>query len=373
MNKIKPLCLILLWPATASAETPDIEPRATPERQLSDDISYKLIGYLRLEGTVVRDDPDVQFVGRNDGFRLQNARVGIDGRWRDRVHLRLSADGAVDERDDANEVEGTLRFALKDAFVDLELAPLAVVRVARFRIHFDLEELTSPSRRGFIDGALSSQGVRATEGFQRSGLGVDRNLGVALRSDRLVDGEGFQLGYEVAAQNGNGESDAANDNDSLAYSAALFATIAGAITAHVGGRYNRRTELNLPFANTEDDLEAAFAVRVRARPVRASAQVLYRRTEFKTTGGPSENAFGFHGEALVTIPGAEIVEVGYRFSFLEPTDLMPADQVMEHTGGINLTLESLRSMLQLNYTHPVEQAGLELRNDRVEALFQVSL
>jgi hypothetical protein len=266
-----------------------------------------------------------------------------------------------------------LRFALKDAFVDLELAPLAVLRIARFKITFDLEEITSPSRRGFIDRALSSRGVRSTEGFEDPGLGVARNLGIALRSERLAGGEGFALGYEVAAQNGNGEADATNDNDALAYSATLFATVAETVWVHAGGRYNRRTVNNLPFTNTEDDFELAAGLRVIADPLRASGQVLYRRTEFPTTGGPDQNAYGLHGEALVTIPGLDALEVGYRFSLLEPDDLMPSDRVMEHTAGINLTLEELRSMLQLNVTHTVEQAGLELRNDRVEALFQLSL
>lgn len=356
-----------------SAAAPAIEPRTTPERELSDDIRYKLIGYIRLETAFVRDDPDVEFVGRNDGFRLQNARIGVDGTWRDRVRVRLSADGAIDERDNANEVEGTLRFALKDAFVDLELAPALVVRIARFKIYFDIEELTSPSRRGFIDPALSSRGVRATEGFEEPGLAVRRNLGVALRSERLVDTGQLVLGYEVAAQNGNGERDAANDNDSLAYSAALFATIADAVSVFGAGRYNRRTELMLPFARTEDDFEAAAGARLSMAPVRGTAQVLYRRTDFPTTGGEHANAFGVHAEALVTIPGVEALEAGYRFSLLEPTDLMAGNRVIEHTAGINVSLPRLRSMLQVNATHTVEQAGFELTNDRVEALFQLSL
>ena len=372
------MTLLIAPPAAAQADddtaaAPAIEPRTTPERQLSDEITYKLIGYIRLEGGLVRDDPDVEFVGRSDGFRLQNARIGVDGRWRDRVRVRMSADGAIDERDNANEVEGTLRFALKDAFVDLELAPALVLRVARFKIYFDIEEVTSPSRRGFIDRSLSSRGVRSTEGFEEAGLAVRRNLGVALRSERLVDTETLTLGYELAAQNGNGELDASNDNDALAYSATVLATVAGALSIHAAGRYNRRTELMLPFARTEDDFEAAAGVRLGLPLVRGTAQLLYRRTEFPTTGGDHENAYGVHAEALVTIPGAEMVEVGYRFSLLEPGDLMAGNRIMEHTAGVNLSLPELRSMLAVNATHTVEQAGFELRNDRVEALFQLSL
>jgi hypothetical protein len=355
------------------ATPPATEERASaPRTAAAGDIEYRLIGYLRLEGAVVTNDPEVEFVGRNDGFRLQNARVGIAGSWRERVRIRLSADGAIDEREDPNEVEGTLRFALEDAYVDLVAARQAELRIARFKIHFDIEQVTSPSRRAFIDRALSSRGVFATEGFETSGLGVDRSLGIALRSEALLAAGSFALGYEIAAQNGNDSSDAANDNDSLAYSAALFAAAGGA-SVWAGGRYNRRTEGELPFRRTEDDYEAAVGARVIAAPVRATAQLLYRRTDFATTGGPAQNAFGVHAEAMVAIPGIDMVEVGYRYSILEPSDLIPSDRVQEHTAGANLALPRWRSALQLNVTHTVEQAGRELDNDRIEALFQLSL
>lgn len=370
--------LALSRPASAqpgeAAAPPDTAERASEAHTAaSGDIEYRLIGYLRLEGSVVSDDPDVEFVGRNDGFRLQNARVGVVGSWRKRLRVQLSADGATDERDNPNDVEGTLRFALKDAFVDLVLAPQLVVRVARFKIHFDIEEETSPSRRGFVEAALSSRGVFATEGFETPGLAVRRSIGVALGSEALIDTPALSLGYEVAAQNGNGELDAANDNDALAYSAALFATVAGGASLWAAGRYNRRTEGELPFRRTEDDFEAATGARLQTGLVRATAQLLYRRTRFPTTGGPDANAFGVHAEALVKVPGAPFLEAGYRYSLLEPSDLIPSDRVQEHTAGVNLELARYRSLIQLDVTHTVEQAGRELDNDRIEGLFQISL
>lgn len=357
----------------ANASPPAIDERATSSRELTDDIDYRLIGYLRLEAAMVADDPDVDFVGRNDGFRLQNARVGVEGTWRDRLTVRLSADGALDERENANEVEGTLRFALKDAYADIELASAATVRVARFKPYFDIEELTSPSRRTFIDSALSSRGVFATEGFETRGLGVGRSLGVALRSDAVLERPSFALGYELAVQNGNSELDAANDNDSLAYSAAGFATIAEVASVFAAGRYNSRTEGELPFRRTEDDIEVAAGARIASSSFRATAQAIFRRTQFPTTGGPDENAFGAHAEALIKIPSLEWLELGYRYSFLEPSDLIPSDRVQEHTAGINVAVSSWRSTVQINATHAVEQSGRKLSNDRVEALFQVSL
>jgi hypothetical protein len=340
---------------------------------LSEDIDYRIIGYLRIQGAIVQNDPDVAFVGRNDGFRLQNARVGIDGTWKQAIRLRLSADGAIDEREDPNAVEGTLRFAVKDAFADVLLSPYATLRLARFKIVYDMEEDLPPAERTFINPALSSRGTLATEGFETRGLGVSRNLGIALRADAAVESSGVALGYELAAQNGNGELDSANDNDSLAYSAAVFATIAERATVHVAGRFNRRTEGELPFRRTEDDWGAAVGVRYAYAPIRATAQLLVRRTMFPTTGGDAENAFGAHADAAVTIPGADWLEAGYRYAILDPSDLIPSDRVQEHTAGVNFRVPSYRLRLQLNYTHTVEQGGRVLDNDRVEGLVEVSL
>jgi hypothetical protein len=349
-------------------------PESPPEPDANDsDIEYELIGFLRLEGAIVQDDADVGFVGRNDGFRLQNARVGIDGTWRDRLRIRVSADGAVDERQEPNDVEGTLRLALRDAFADVLFSPKAVLRVARFKTIFDIEEGTSPREQAFIDRALSSRGVFATEGFQTRGLGVRRSLGVALRSEQLIVAPAVEVGYELAAQNGNDDLASANDNDALALSTAVWGRFNNRSLVFVAGRFNRRTEGDLPFRRTEDDFAAVAGTRVFMDPVRFTVQGLFQRTTFNTTGGPDENAFGAHAEAVLRIPNAEWFEVGYRYSVLDRSDLISADRVQEHTGGINVMVEDYHLRLQLNYTHAVEQAGRDLDNDRIEGVVEVQL
>jgi hypothetical protein len=357
-------------PTTTEAVNTD-EPQSIGEAQT--DIAYKLSGNLRVVGSVVQDDPQVQFVGRNDGFRLQNATLGIDSRWKDKVSVRISAEGARDERDTANDVEGTLRFVIKDAYADLHVHNALTVRVARFLPIFELDESTATRDRKFVRSSLESRGVFSTDGFETPGFALRRNLGVALRSDKAYSSGDFNLGYEVAAQNGNGEFDSANDNDALAYSVALLFSKGEIFRAHAAARYNQRTEGELPFRTSENEIAGAAAVVLNIAPVRAAAQVIFKRIDYPTTGGPVENGFGGHGELSMVFPGFDFIEVGYRYGILDDSDLMPNNRVQEHTGGVNLLLPSYNTRLMLNYTHPVEEGGRKLSNDRVEALAEVNL
>ena len=337
-------------------------------------MTYRFGGYLRLEGALVENDPSVAFVGRNDGFRLANARVQMDGRWRERIAFRISADGADDERVGANATGGQLRFALKDAYADVRFWHAAVLRAGQFYPTFDLDEVRGQAELAFVDRALESRGTFATEGWETPGMGPGRSLGVALRAPRALGGEALALGYELAAQNGNGEDQAANDNDSLAYSGALILSFTNDSMLYGAVRHNRRTVGELPFREVEEDLAGAVAASLGLGPARVAAQAIVRQTSFPTTGGLEENAFGAHAQATFRFPALGLwFEPGYRFAILEPSDLIDNDVVQEHTAGLAVGLDDLRSKVLFNVTHVVEEAGRELQNDRAEVLLQVSL
>src|SRR5215468_5498296 len=94
--------------------------------------SFEPYGYLRLQYIAVQNDPNVAFVGRDDGFELQNARIGARGTYGPRMSFALSFDGAVDERAQINSPDGKLRVGLRDAYADVlmagqrEIAPVYV-------------------------------------------------------------------------------------------------------------------------------------------------------------------------------------------------------------------------------------------------------
>src|SRR5437879_6698892 len=56
--------------------------------------AWEPFGYLRVQYIAVQDDPNVPFVGRADGFELQNARIGARGRLGTRAAFVISFDGA---------------------------------------------------------------------------------------------------------------------------------------------------------------------------------------------------------------------------------------------------------------------------------------
>jgi hypothetical protein len=376
---------LLLIPALARAQQPPpqeevIEVTPPPEaRPVSPSpggfggFRYELFGILRMKGGFTQDDPNVQFVGRNDGFALQNARVGLIGTW-DRLLFRFSAEGAVDERTGANATVGVLRFELKDAFLDVRVADALTFRAVRFEPIFDLEEYIPTSERAFVDFALESRGVLPTQGYQVAGLSPGRSIGVAIRSDRLLTAGAIDFGYELAVQNGNGEYSSDNDNDSLAYSAALFAHW-GRSFFFLAGRQKDRTVGELPFLQTQKDYEGAAGARIALGPIEVAGQVIGRHTTFPTTGGPDENAFGAHAQVVFhfVFDDKVSIEPGYRFAIYDPSDLISTDQVIEHTLGVTFRLTQVPIRVQLNYTHPIEQPGRELENDRLEGAFEVSL
>jgi hypothetical protein len=109
--------------------------------------------------------------------------------------------------------------------------------------------------------------------------------------------------------------------------------------------------------------------------VRFGAQALVRHTRFPTTGGPAENSFGGHGQIAYTLPitGNVSIAPAYRWGIYEPSDLVVADQVQEHTFGLTFATRAWPVRFQLFATHAVEQGGRQLDNSRLEALLEVRL
>lgn len=351
-------------------------------------VEWEPFGYLRAQWAGVQQDDDVAFVGRSDGFSLQNARVGVRGALGARVRFELSLDGAVDERERVNTPNGRLRVGLRDAFVDLrelapELIPLPValsLRVGRFEAWFDPDGYDGDTERAFVDRALESHGVSATEGWETSGLPPGRSIGVAahLRFWPKRDGgaldEALQLRGEAAVMNGAGEFASGNDNDALALSAALRLVKPERGWLQAAVRRNPRTEGDLPFQQEEVDTAFSLGGGVSLGPVTVAGGGVLQYTRFSTTGGPRQRAWGAHGQAMVRVlKGARPLDAGYRFAALDPSSLVVTDRLMEHTAGLVLGLEALRARLQLNVTHAVEQEARQLSNDRAELLLELQL
>jgi hypothetical protein len=346
--------------------------------------SWEPFGYLRLQYLAVENDPNVAFVGRDDGFELQNARVGVRGELDHRIGFMLAFDGAVDERLQVNTPDGKLRVGLRDAFADVQISqdvPLSV-RGGFFQAWVDPEALVGDTERELVDHPIESRGMRATEGFQTAGLTPGRSLGAAIRVEterppapRFIGGPSVGIGVELAVQNGADEFASNNDNDKLALSAAVVVRLRNNSWVMVAGRYNPRSVGDLPFRQDENDLQGTAGLRLALGPIVIGGGAIAQRTTYPTTGGPSQTAFGGHAQLMVPIPlPVDLpLEVGYRFGILDPSSLITTDRVMEHSAGAVLAVPRYRMRIQLQATHVVEQAARELANDRAQLAVELSL
>jgi hypothetical protein len=334
---------------------------------------WEPFGYLRVQYIVVQNDPNVAYIGRDDGFELQNARLGARGTLDQRVAFVLAFDGAVDERLQVNTPNGKLRVGLRDAFADVALGGRLRVRGGFFQAWVDPEALVPDTQREQVDLPIESRGMRATEGYQTPGLLPGRSLGAAIRVDPAPPAAGIELGFEVAVQNGADEFSSNNDNDRPAVSAALLARLPRDSWLVAAARYNPRTVGDLPFRQDEDDLQVAGGARIALGPLALGGGAVFQRTSYPTTGGPVQTAFGGHGQAMVALPVALPIAVGYRFGVLDPSSLVTTDRVMEHTVGAVLGVPRYRMRVQLQVTHVVEQAARALSNDRAQLLAELSL
>jgi len=357
---------------------PPVE-RVAPEAPPASDppkVTWEPFAYLRLQYRMVRNDPNVSFIGRDDGFELQNARLGVRGRLATRFRYRLAFDGAFDEREQLNVPQGRLRVALRDAFVDAVVSGDLVVRAGYFKTLFDpdLADQYEDTDRAFVDRPLESRGVRATDGYQTPGLPPGRSIGAALRLEPDVTKKsGGRLGFELAVQNGGEPTSSNNDNDVPAVSASVFARLANEGWLVASARFNRRTAGELPFRRDEDDLQGAFGARLPVGPIGLGAGVVFVRTMFPTTGGPVENSYGAHAQLTLKIPGSRPVSIGYRFGILDASSLILTDRVIEHTAAAVIGVPEIRVRFQLQFVHAQEQGARALTNDRAQLAAELSL
>ncbi len=333
--------------------------------------SWEPFGYLRLQYVFVQNDPNVAFIGRDDGFELQNARIGVRGSYLERVRYAVSIDGGIDEREQPNSPDGRLRTGLRDAYADVIVSgKTTFLRGGYFQTWADPNRLVADTVRELVDRPIESRGVRSTEGYYTPGLAPGRSLGAAMR---IEPAHANAIGFEVAIQNGASEFASNNDNDLPAISASLLFRMVDDGFIVAGARWNPRTEGELPFRRDETDVQGNLGAQLNAGPVRIGAGAIFQHTTFGSTTAPAENSYGAHAQLAVALGATSPVLVGYRFGILDPSSLIVTDRVMEHTVGAAIAVPSYRMRVQLQATHVMEQAARELSNTRVQLAGEVSL
>lgn len=342
---------------------------STAEEQVVGGINIRWNGYFRLLGEVIENDSKSAFIGRNDGFKLANARLGIQARKGD-FSAYISMEAAAGERETFNDPNPTFRVMPRDAYLRYEVSNFARVTAGRFKTPYDLSSLEATALRTFIEQPVESRGVLPTQGFEVDGLATDRQLGIMIHREHLgLDLAGFDFGYALALTNGFSRNFAFNDNDRPAAFLRLTAYWEEYVALNIAGFADTRTTGDLPDLFDEDVKGLEASLLMSAFGFTLEGQFLFQTTDFETSGQPRVDSWGGHAQVAYSLWG---VTAAYRFAFLDPNldDIEDADRVIEHTVGLSYGLEDLPLRFMLNGTVAQEQAGRKLSNNRLTALAQ---
>ena len=386
-------------PAPPPAPAPAAAPTPSPWQ-------FEWGGYVHMAYRFIQQPANYDIAGRNNGFQLEQARIGIRVQYKDVVAARVSVEGASEDRVSQSFPGGQITARLRDAY--LTWAPHVAFRVSvgQMVTPWDLDSMRSDAELPFVSRAVPVEGVQPTEGFTTRGLGADRSLGIALHSGFIGFGPSkmASLRYQLLVGNGNGQNQLFNDNNLPAVFGRVEAAFWGKqgvpadrvapmyaftdeprlpiVSLGFAAQWNPRTAGNLPDLVRETD--TGFTGDIAAALFGAEIQggIIYMRTTFDTLSStPDQERFGWWAHARYTIPKLPFaVTPGYRIASYAPrahlsTQVSPSEtarddalSLLYHTFGITArpTLK-LPIHIGLNYTITVERGVNVLNNDRVEA------
>ena len=323
-------------------------------------------GFVRAGFSFVRDDPVVDYIGRADGFEFAAARLALSAQPFDKALVHISMDAALGEPTDQAGVSGDRVLAARDVFI--QYAPFAAlaVRVGQFKAPFMAETLGCDADSLFFHRSIVESGLAAPFGYAADGLGLGRQLGASISSQRL-DFRGFGLRYDVGVFNGNGENALFNDSDGVMPVGRIELDYLRKVRIGAALAYNRRTEGTRPDLMDEENLSFTVDLAVSLYGVQLLAAYAQNNRSFATISSDQgdEHSRGILAQISWRHRGTGL-EPAYRFEMLEPTDLFEGTRVMHHTVGLNWKPEWLPLRLYVAYTVRIEEEARGLTNDGFE-------
>ncbi|SRR5260221_1366233 len=337
--------------------------------------AIELSGYAILGGAWTQSDPNTVSIGRNNGFALGDARIELTGRPADSLWVYLSIDGATPVVG-AAPTQGQRAVSLKDAYGVWAPGGHVRVQAGQFKAPQDVEELLEETELKFVSRSIVSVGVTAPFGYDAQGLGLDRQIGLGIGTDRMETFAGGLIA-QVAVTNGNGENQYLNDTQypSVVGRAALD-LFGRALTVGVDGYFQPRGYGTQPTFFRDNLFGAGADARYERGPLHAMLLVQLRNTHHVTTQAPDELALGVSLEGAWKFGGW--IEPALRVSRLDPSDQIKNSVTGDHlavvtwiTAGVNLYAPNAPARLSLDLTHRIEDSSKELDNDGVELSAQV--
>jgi hypothetical protein len=339
---------------------------------------FSLYGYLRAGYDYTFKDSRYDFVGRNNGFVLDAARIGAQGRNREyNVTFRISLEGASDVLSAPNTPQGTLSVRLRDAFARWDPVSFAGIQVGQFKAPFQEEELRGTQGLLFASRAVGVEGVAPGRGFQLPGIELDRQLGVMVSPVKPIGGD-VALSYYLMVMNGNGPNQLLDDNGRVGLVARTELDILKYVRVGAAVFRNERTVGTPPNLYNEDDVGLTGDLTVNAAGLEAFAAVTRVRTVFPTVGTSARVQLAYHAQAGYRFEVERVqITPAYRYAYFHPWQAgggsgFDSFRLQYHTLGVRIAHAKLPVTAWVNYTLTGEQEGRKLTNDRIEILGQVT-
>jgi hypothetical protein len=122
---------------------------------------------LRAGYEYIQPDPNVLFVGRNDGFLLDQARVGFETTYKRRFHARLVVELAdLLPGGKPNDPVRPLVGAAQDAYLAWTPSEYFFASLGQQFMPFDYESQVTRALFNFTGRSVASGGLRAGRGFE---------------------------------------------------------------------------------------------------------------------------------------------------------------------------------------------------------------
>lgn len=339
---------------------------------------FTLFGYLRAGYDYTFKDDRYSFIGRNNGFVLDSARVGVQGEARPyNVTFRVSFEGASDVLTAPNTPLGTLSVRLRDAFARWDPFPFVGLQVGQYKAPFQEEELRGTQTLLFASRAVGVEGVAPGRGFQLPGIELDRQLGVMFSPIKPIGGD-VGVSYYLMVMNGNGSNQLLDDNGKVGLVGRTELDILKYARIGAAVFHNERTVGAPPNLYNEEDFGLTGDVGVHAAGFEVFGAVTRVRTVYPTVGTSARVQLAFHGQVGYRFEIERLqITPAYRYAYFHPWQDgggagFDAFKLQYNTFGVRLAHAKLPVTAWLNYTLTGEEPVRKLSNDRIELLGQVT-
>lgn len=336
----------------------------------------------------VQADSQVLTVGQNDGFYLDQNRVGLDGAFKDDLRFRLMIDVVSLLPGSApNDPVQPFSAAVRDAWVAWMPSDWFFVSAGQQFMPADLEGTTTIAALPFTRRSVATSGVRPGHGFAVDGLSPARQPALVIGSTEKARVGNIALQYLLGVGNGNGQNTLGNDNKVAAaygrFGVGYVDNDGLEFRLGVGGRYNPRTVGTLPNLFLETESVGFVDVELKVAGIALAAQGIYKDVAFDSltpTIGADGAETGVGATAWITVDkpfGMDILGLrpAYRISYFDPSSSFADDTLLENTLAIrwDTPMQGLSVIVDATVLTEWGEGVRDLDNARATAIVQLEL